>query len=237
VDLGAADSMTVDAEQKVKAALDSHPAVRQAQENLAGDDLSIQSAKNGLLPDLKLTASYTTQGRGGVFYPGNSSLFGGTGSVMPGGFSDAWSQMWGFDYPVYNMGLTLTLPIRNRAASAAMRDALVRKKSDALTLRSQQQAIRLSVLNAVTNLEGAKEQLKLAKIQQNFAKLNLDAENQKYELGTSTQQYVINAQQTYLSAESAVVTNQVAVRKNLLNLLTQTGELLDERGIIVKPAQ
>jgi hypothetical protein len=31
-----------------------------------------------------------------------------------------------------------------------------------------------------------------------------------------------------------VVTNQIGVRLNLLNLFTQTGELLDERGIVVK---
>jgi len=31
-----------------------------------------------------------------------------------------------------------------------------------------------------------------------------------------------------------VVTNQVGVRMNLLNLLTQTGELLDERGIVIR---
>jgi hypothetical protein len=31
-----------------------------------------------------------------------------------------------------------------------------------------------------------------------------------------------------------VVTNQIGVRLNLLNLLTQTGDLLDERGIVVK---
>jgi hypothetical protein len=31
-----------------------------------------------------------------------------------------------------------------------------------------------------------------------------------------------------------VVSNQVGVRMNLLNLLTQTGELLDERGIVVQ---
>jgi hypothetical protein len=37
-----------------------------------------------------------------------------------------------------------------------------------------------------------------------------------------------------VQAESAVVTNQVGVRMNLLNLLTQTGELLDERGIVVQ---
>jgi outer membrane protein TolC len=241
VDLGAADSLTVDPEAKVGLALANHPAIRQALENLGGDDLSIQSARNGLLPDLRLSAQYTTQGRGGIFYPSQSQLPGGGGTIgtpletVPGGFGDAFSQMWGFGYPVYNVGLTLTLPIRNRAASAAMADAQVRKKSDALTLRNQQQGIRLNILNAVTNLEGSKEQLKLAKIQKDFASLNLDAENQKYELGTSTNQYVINAQQALLQAESAVVTNQIAVRKNLLNLLLQSGELLDERGIVVTP--
>jgi len=35
-------------------------------------------------------------------------------------------------------------------------------------------------------------------------------------------------------ADSAVVTAQINVRTSILNLYTQTGELLDERGIIVK---
>ena len=243
VDLGPSDSLTVDGEQKITAALLNHPAIRQAMQNLDVDDLSIRSAKNLLLPDLRLQATYTAQGRGGIFYPGQSRLPGSTevtpiiSPPVPGGFGDAFSQMWGFGYPVYNVGLTLTLPIRNRAASAAMADAVVRKKTDSLTLRNQQQNVRLNVLNAVTNLEGAKEQLKLARVQRDFAALNLDAENKKYELGTSTNQYVINAQQALLQAESAVVTNQIAVRRNLLNLLTQTGELLDERGVVIKPAQ
>ena len=30
------------------------------------------------------------------------------------------------------------------------------------------------------------------------------------------------------------LSNQIGVRLNLLNLLTQTGELLDERGIVVR---
>lgn len=241
VDLGAADSLTVNPEAKIALALTNHPVIRQALQNLDFDDLSIYSARNGLLPDFRLSAQYSTQGRGGIFYPSQSRLPGGDATVVtplaavPGGFSDAFSQMWGLGYPVYNIGLTLTLPIRNRAASAAMADAQVRKKSDALALRNQQQGVRLSILNAVTSLEGSKEQLKLAKIQKDFASLNLDAENQKYELGTSTNQYVINAQQALLQAESAVVTNQIAVRKNLLNLLLQTGELLDERGIVVTP--
>jgi outer membrane protein TolC len=67
-----------------------------------------------------------------------------------------------------------------------------------------------------------------------FAQKNLDAENTKFQLGTEINQNVINAQNVLVQAEAAVVTNQVGVRLNFLNLFTQTGELLDERGIVVK---
>jgi outer membrane protein TolC len=142
--------------------------------------------------------------------------------------------MFGFGYPTYYAALTLNLPIRNRAASAAMATAIVQKKTDMLNLRNQGQAVRLNILTAVSKLEGAKEQLKLAKTAMDFAQKNLDAENTKFQLGTETNQNVINAQTVLVQAESAVVTNQVGVRMNLLNLLTQTGELLDERGIVIR---
>jgi hypothetical protein len=38
-----------------------------------------------------------------------------------------------------------------------------------------------------------------------------------------------------VQAESQVVSNAIQVRKNLVNLLVQTGSLLDERGIVIQP--
>jgi outer membrane protein TolC len=236
VDLGPADAMPVDAEQAVAKALVSHPAMKQALQKLDVDDLGIQSAKNGLLPNLSFSLYYQSNGTGGVYNPGLSTIVGagGTSALIPGGIADALDQMFGFGYPTYYASLTLNLPIRNRAASAAMATATVQKKTDMLNLRNQQQAIRLNILTAVSRLEGAKEQLKLAKTAMDFAQKNLDAENTKFQLGTETNQNVINAQTVLVQAESAVVTNQVGVRMNLLNLLTQTGELLDERGIVIR---
>jgi outer membrane protein TolC len=213
----------------------NHPAILQALQKLDSDDLGIQSAKNGLLPNLALSLYYQSNGTGGILCA--SARFGGAECptpLLPGGVGDALGQMFGFGYPSYFASLNLTLPIRNRTASAAMATAVVQKKTDALNLRNQQQNIRLNILNAITRLEGAKEQLKLAKIQFDFAQKNLDAENTKFQLGTEINQNVINAQQVLVQAQSAVVTNQIGVRLNLLNLFTQTGELLDERGIVVK---
>ena len=226
-DPGSTDSMTFDRESEVKKALSINPAMKAAAQKLDVDDLGIQSAHNGLLPNLAFTASYMTAGRGGAYINGLRQL-------LPGGLSDSLGQMFGFGYPTYQAGLTLTLPIRSKAASAAMGIAVAQKKTDALTVRNQEQNIRLQILNAVTNLEGAKEQLKLAIVTRDFAKLNLDAENQKYQLGTEINQNVINAQQQLASAELTVVNAQISVRKSVLNLITQTGELLDERGIVVQ---
>jgi outer membrane protein TolC len=229
----------MDRESEVQKALNMRPDLKSAVQNLDVDDLAIRSARNGLLPNLALTGSYQTQGRGGVFYQ-RQNVFTGDGSSssiltqIPGGFPDALSQMFGFGFPVYSFGVTLQLPIKSHQASADMADALIAKKRDALNVRTTQQQIRLDILNAVTNLDGSKEQLKLAKIAREFAQKNMDAENKKYELGTEINQNVILAQNVLVQAESSVVTNQINVRRSLLNLLTKTGELLDERGIVVQ---
>ena len=234
-DPGSTESLVLDKEDEVHKALALNPAEKQAVEKIAYDDLGVQSARNGLLPNLVFNAAYSSQGQGGLFYPSSSTILanGNVAPPVPGGVADALSQMFGFGYPTYQAGLSLSLPIRSHSASAALGTATVQKKLDALAERNQQQNIRLQVLTDVTAVQGAKEQLKLSIVERDFAKLNLDAENQKYQLGTETNQNVILAQQTLASAELNVVNCQIALRKSLLNLLTQTGELLDARGIVL----
>lgn len=229
----------IDREQMVQKATATRPDLKAATQNLDIDDLSIQQSRNALLPNLALTGNYTTQGRGGIFLQRTDVINDGVTSPfvtsIPGGLTDSLGQMFGFGFSSYQLGLRLTLPIRNRAASADMADAIVRRKQDALTVRSTQQSIRLSVLNAITNLDSSKESVKLAKIALDYAEKNLDAANKKYELGTGLQLDVSNAQDRKVQAESQVVSNGIQVRKNLINLLVQTGSLLDERGIVIQP--
>ena len=229
------DSLPLDPEPEVQKALDINPTVKLALEKLGYDELGIQSARNGLLPSLSFQASYTNRGQGGIFIPSQSSLLGAApAEPIPGGLTDALSQMFALSNPTYFGQLTLTLPIRNRTASMTMASSLVTKKNDALNLRNTQEQTRLSVLNAVTNLKGSIDQLKLAKTQQDIQQKNLDAQKQEYELGTNTNQDVVLALQAKANADAVFVSSQVGVRTAILSLLTQTGELLDERGIVVK---
>jgi outer membrane protein TolC len=157
-----------------------------------------------------------------------------TPSPVPGGFGDALSQMFGFGFPVYSFGLNLQLPIRSHSAAADLADAIVQKRRDALTIRNTQQQIRLNILNAVSNVESSRKSVELALLAADYARKSLDAENQKYQLGIDPLQFVLTAQNVLTTAEAAVVQAQVGLRRNLLNVLTQTGDLLEERGIVLQ---
>jgi outer membrane protein TolC len=116
----------------------------------------------------------------------------------------------------------------------ALANSLIQKRNDALNVRNTQQNIRLSILNAVVALQSAKDSLTLALKEDGFSSLNLDAEHTKYALGNEIQQNVVTAQQQLAAADLVVVNSKIALQKAVLNLYTQTGELLDKRSIVVK---
>ena len=225
-----------DPEEAVQKALSLRPDLKAAVRSLDVDDLSIDQARNSLLPNLTLSGSYQSQGIGGIFYPPSSNSLGVVTTVapVPGGFGDALGQLFGFGFPIYSFGLNLQLPIRNHSAAADLADALVQKKRDSLVIRTTQQTIRLNMLNAVNNLESSRKSVELALVAADFARKYLDAENEKYKLGIDPMQFVLQAQNSLTQADAAVVQSQVGLRRNMLNVLTQTGDLLEERGIIVQ---
>lgn len=234
-----ADERPVDAEATVERALTTRPDLKSAIQSLDVDELQIKRVKNEMKPDLSLLGSYTAQGRGGTFYQ-RGNVFtevGGRSTIIhtvPGGFGDALDQMFGFGFPTYMFGLQLRFPIRNHQAAADMADALVAKRRDTLQVRSVEQNIRLEVLNAVNQVESSKASVKLAVTAQDYAQKYLDAEQKKYDLGTSQLYFVLTAQQALVAAQSAVVQNSVQYRRNVLNLLRRTGELLDQRGVVLQ---
>jgi outer membrane protein TolC len=86
----------------------------------------------------------------------------------------------------------------------------------------------------VSQVESSKDATKLSVVAQDFCRKYMEAEQKKYELGNSTIFFVLQAQGSLVAAESSVVQNAVSYRRNLMNLLWRTGELLDARGIAVQ---
>jgi outer membrane protein len=213
-----------DKEEAVRAALKARPDVLAAAAALDMDDISIRRAAETLRPDVSVTGSYTSQGIGGTYLPAS----------LPGGLGDAIGQMFRFGFPVYQMGVTMTLPIRDRVAAADVADALIKKRQDALALRKQQQTLRRQVLDAVDALETARATLEQARLACEFAGKRFAAEQKKYELGTTQLFFLLEAQTSLNSAENAVLEESINYRRNIINLNQLTGRLLDQRGIAVE---
>ncbi len=226
----------VDREQMVEQALAHRQDLKVARQALDVDNLTIQQSNDALRPNLSFSVQYGSSGTGGNFYQ-RSDVFGGGSqivSVVPGGIGDALGQLFGFGLPTYGFGLTLQLPIKNRTATANLASAIVSKKLDALRVRSNEENIRLQVLNAVTNVENSKASVALAKTARDLSLKRVDADKKKYELGAEVIFFVLQAQNDLTTAESALVRETINLRRNQLILLQRVGTLLEERGIAVQ---
>ena len=219
-----------DPEGVVARALHNRPELEQTRRALQIDDLNIKGATNDMRPDLSLSGSYSAQGRSGNFFD-RSGLGGSIVEVVPGGFPQAFDQLFQFRFPTYGFGLTLQLPLRNRAAAADLANAAIQKKRNLYLLRNDEQSVRLEVLQAISQVELSKAAVDQAKVALSFAQKRLDAEQKKYDLGVNTAFFVLQAQNDLVDAEAQVLAQAISYRRSLLTLLQATGELLEARGV------
>lgn len=201
----------VDSAAILQQALAQRPEFQATRYALANDDTGIRVAHNHLKPDLSVTGFYQSNGLGGNQYDLN---------VIPpqltsrGGLGSSFSQLFGFSYPGYGAQLTLNLPVKNRRAQAELGSALVSRHRDQYSEQLLQEQITLEVSNAVHQLEEAKLTLSAGKAALDLAQKALAAEQRKYELGSQTIFFVLDAQtrlaQSQLDLLQAEISYQVA---------------------------
>lgn len=230
-----AENLNIDRELAVAEGLRRRPDLKNVVQSIDSDNLSIRLSNDNLRPNLSFTAQYGSSGLGGIFYP-RTNLVNPLLPVTPviGGIGDALGGVFGFNYPVYGFGLSLQFPIRDRKAAADLADALVQKKIDVLKQRTTEENIRLQVLTAVNQLENSNESIKLAKVARDLAQKRVEADQKRYELGTTTLFFVLASQNDFTLAEANLVTQMINYRRNKISVLQRTGQLLEERGIVVQ---
>lgn len=213
----AGELLSVDIATALQQALAKRPEFGATKSALATDEARIRLAHNHLLPQLDLMALYTSNGVGGT-------QFTGTGQKVT---NSSISQLFGFGFPTYEAQLSLTLPIRNRAAKAELGSALVSRRNDLYTQLQWKEQVTLDVRNAVHQLEQAKLSIAAGKEAVDLAQKNTAAEQRKYELGQGTIFLVLEAQTELATAEQQLLQAQVGYQLAIAGLEHATGQLLD----------
>jgi outer membrane protein len=219
----------VDLQETMADALKNRPEIDAQNQQLAIDDANARLASNSLRPDLSLSATYATNGLGGVIFDnsGPTPLL-----ISNGGFTDSLSQLGGFNFPTYGISLQLRFPIHNSAAAADLGTALVSKRRSLYQMRSVQQGISTEVKNAVHDLEQAELVITAAQSSRDLAAKNLSAEERKYQLGAQTIFFVLDAQNQLSLAEQSLVQAQISYQKALAEVDHATGSLLAKHKMI-----
>lgn len=192
----------------VALALAKRPDLNQARLMVQRRGLEVTRTKNGLLPKLDLFVSL-----GGSRY---SSSFAANETAND---------------TAYAGGLTLELPLANRAAKAQHAAAGWSLEQANAALANMEQLVQVDVRSAHVDVEQAGAQVRAADATCRLREKTSALEQEKFRLGRSTTLLVAQAQRDLLASQIAQAEAVVGVRKAFLDLYRLEGSLLAYRGI------
>jgi outer membrane protein len=208
-------------------------------------EISNKAVRNALLPSLDLYAYYGGAGVGGSQNPANlcSNLdpslqgFGcATTPTQPVGYGSTLNQLVNSTAPDKGVGLQLNIPIRNRAAQAVQIRSELEYQQAQMALQQTENRISIEVRNAQFGVEQNRASVDSAQAAVDYAKQSLDAEQKKYQFGTSTTTLVLQTQSGLATAESTLMSAMAAYEKSRIELDRAVGITLDHAGISIDDA-
>lgn len=201
---------------------------RRAERELADDEVR---------PGLDLVLSYDRYGLAGSRNPAAGSVTGFPTTVpagLEGGWNDAVEQLADGDFDDARAALVFTLPLGNRAAKAAALVAESAEAQSAALLARARKAVRAEVLDAVAGLDTAEGRIEASRAAREAAEVQLAAEQDRFDVGLSTNFLVLTRQNELASARLAEIEALTDYRTARTELGRATGSLLRDRGIEVQ---
>jgi outer membrane protein len=213
-------------------ALRNRPDLRQAGLQVDDSAIALAGARNATLPQIDLVGVMQNAGLAGTTRPFSPFAYPG----YAGGYGSALEQVLARNYPTYGIGLQVTLPIHNRIAEADLaRDQLLSKQFQIRLAQMQNQA-RLEVEDALIAMGRARASYQAAAQARRLQQESLEAEQAKFQVGSSTSFFVIQYESLLAQAKSTEVAALSSYTKAKAALDRATGTILDANHIAIDAA-
>jgi len=241
----------VPTQELINQALDHRAELVESRIDLNSRDLSSKAVRNALLPTLDAFAYYGGSGVGGNVNPAvlpptcnpavsncfSSSLapppFANGGPV---GYGSALNQLVNSTAPDKGVGLSLSIPLRNREAQANQVRAELEYRQAQVRLHQLENQVRIEVRNAQFDVKQNRASVQAAQYAVDFARQTLDADQQKLKVGLTTTTAILQDASVLTTSESNLVSAKAAYEKSCIELDRATGLLLDHSHIDVADA-
>jgi outer membrane protein len=219
--------------------------------DLNSRQLSNKAVRSALLPTVDLFAYYGGSGLGGAQNPAAECVtpdqsfcasntpnvaFGQSPIAPTVSYGGALTQLVNSTAPDKGVGLSLNIPLRNRAAQAVQVRSELEFRQAEMRLQQIENQVGVEVRNAQYTVQQNRASVDSAKAAVELGHQSLDAEQKKFQFGTSTNTLVLQYQSQLATAESTLVNAMVAYEKSRVELERATGTLLDHAGISIDDA-
>ena len=193
----------IDVEAAVRNALAQRTDLDRAQRQQDINQLNVDTLRNGTLPALDLVGTYQLQGQGGNFLVRGGDLGGEVGAIVPGGYGDAIDQIVDARFPLWTVGLQLSYPFGTSSEEAALERARLQVRQTDAQLRQLELTVATEVTNAALQITSIQERIDAATAARELAQQQLAAEESRFEVGLSTNFFVVQAQRDLATAQEA----------------------------------
>lgn len=196
----------------MEAALRNRPDLQSAKVGRETEEFRIQIARNEILPALSLTGSAGLEG-------------------LAPDYGDALDDLKSGNSPFWTVGVTLSLPVGNRAAKADLAAGQLRERQEETRIRSLTESIRLEVRNALRSLETSARQVEAAKKGVALGEARLASFLKRGKVGLAVTEDILQAESDLTAARETLAAARTDYQGAQTLLWKATGELLERQGI------
>jgi len=223
----------------------------EARISLNSQEQSNKAIRSALLPTLDAYAYYGGSGLGGAQNPASicqtpDQQFCASPNPNPGfgqfpltpsvGYGSTLNQLVNSSAPDKGIGLQLNIPLRNRAAQSVQIRGELEYRQAQMALQQTENRVSIEVRQAQFSVEQNRASVASAKAAVDYAQQSLDAEQKKYQFGTSTTTAVLQNRSALAASESTLMSAMAAYEKSRVELDRAVGNLLDHHGISIDEA-
>jgi outer membrane protein TolC len=198
---------------------------------------SLKDINSELLPQLNLYGYYGGTGAAGPKNP-NCSL--GTvqcATTLPVDFSSMFVNTFNYSAPQYEVGVNLTINLRNRIVKADQFRAVLAYRQSQIAQEQQQKTLRFDIRDSQFALVQAQARVAAAQKARDLAQKTFDIAKKEQDIGAMSRYDTLIAEEALALAESAFFSAQTAYEKAKADIDRATGTTLDRTGVSIDDAK
>ena len=223
----------VDIDAAVRRALSERTDIDIAKKNIESNDVTLRYLVDQMRPQADLQATYGLAGIGGPYLQRDLTQLGSPAITVPGGISDAFGSLFANRYPRWTVQMNISYPLGLSSQQASVARARVQLTQVQAQMKQIELQVATDVTNAAIQVQNTAEAVQASQAARELAQKKLEAEQSKFDVGMSTNYFVVQAQRDLADAQNSELRQILNYRKSLVELERLQSTTLQNLNITV----